>query len=244
MEILEIRNLKPTLPNEIMRQVLEKLDSRNLLSFALVSKLYSYECLCILYSKVKFTNVLQRETFFNVINNVKFHTSCIDFGLVEEEEEEERTRENSVESLSSIRSSTTVNSTNPRYASVWQNHFISSYFKQIPKSIVKLNVSKGQYDPESLIDLLINLKELKYLDLSYSNLKSSTINGDLVGCFKRLEVLDLSGIFRLKRNDVGVLRLFIGSGLRVLVIRDCWDVDLKLKKELIQLGGSGFVLVD
>ncbi|KAJ3222350.1 hypothetical protein HK099_002387 [Clydaea vesicula] len=119
---------------------------------------------------------------------------------------------------------------------VWENFFLDSYLLQISVNlplIQSLNLCKAQFTDEILLKLVCGLKDLRFLNLSYSSIRNEGLAG-LKELRNSLVGLDLSGIFRFRRNKNCVIDFIIEnfSKLKFFNLKECGDFSCERKNAL------------
>ncbi|KAJ3126549.1 hypothetical protein HK101_005741, partial [Irineochytrium annulatum] len=99
-----------------------------------------------------------------------------------------------------------------------------------------LGLAGCQFRDDELVGALEPVRgSLEGLDLGYSSVKDGGLG--FVATMDGLRVLDLSGLFRLRRRNQGSVVDIVSSchSLEVLYLEDCPDLDSELKEELLQI---------
>jgi hypothetical protein len=115
------------------------------------------------------------------------------------------------------------------YGREWSHHFIDGKLIMISTVCPQLEaliLERCHYMDTLLAFTLSSLPHLKYLNVSYSTIKKTGFSA--IREVKSLKILDVSGTFRLKRNDPSILMNVCESlpCLQQVVIRDCPDIPL------------------
>ncbi|KAI9346602.1 hypothetical protein BDR26DRAFT_855816 [Obelidium mucronatum] len=123
------------------------------------------------------------------------------------------------------------------YGNQWDHRFIAEELILILQScpnLRSLNLSGCQLKLECIDTLVDSLKALpfgiQYLDLSNSSLKGWALLGIVEACRESLKVLNISGLFRFRRNNATVLYKLVEScpHLHRLIANQCPDIDQDL----------------
>lgn len=203
------------LPIEIWDQILRLLPTRDLFTCLLLNKTLNQTAIVLLYDNVIFTSVKQRDSFLEMKNR-PFKTTQIHFGFEELVEDDD---ENLIDEGYHSRTSTNDSTL---YYSTWKNYFISQHLAQLPSTVHTLGISRAQFLDLDFASLVARLEKILRLDASYSSIRAAGISA----IPQTAVYLNLSGIFRLKRNDGELLVELVKrcTKLKKLVVKECMDI--------------------
>ncbi|KAJ3086721.1 hypothetical protein HK102_012632 [Quaeritorhiza haematococci] len=106
------------------------------------------------------------------------------------------------------------------YGSLWEHHFVSPVLVLVSEHfpfLRELRLSRCQFQDAALEPVLKRIPFLRYLDVSYSSIRTLGLRYIAEYCQTHLEALDVSGVFRLRRNKASVL-VDIAENCRALKI--------------------------
>ncbi|KAJ3378455.1 hypothetical protein HDU84_007560, partial [Entophlyctis sp. JEL0112] len=152
----------------------------------------------------------------------------------------------SVSSVSSAGSSVFANASSTAashaaYGSQWFHRFIADDLIKILSlcpNLRSLCIAGCQIRGEDIEVVASSFRNLFFglqsLDVSMSNLKGSALVALVDACSGTLEILDISGIFKLRRNSASVLYSIVDAcpNLKRLIANDCPDIDLDVRVEV------------
>ncbi|KAJ3011276.1 UNVERIFIED_CONTAM: hypothetical protein HDU68_001762 [Siphonaria sp. JEL0065] len=125
----------------------------------------------------------------------------------------------------------------PFYGNQWDHRFIAEELILILQScpnLRSLNLSGCQIKLECVDTVVDAFRALpfgiQFLDLSSSSLKGWALVGIVAACGESLKVLNISGLFRFRRNNGGILHKIIEACPRLerLIAKQCPDIDQDL----------------
>ncbi|KAJ3417022.1 hypothetical protein HDV05_007504 [Chytridiales sp. JEL 0842] len=129
------------------------------------------------------------------------------------------------------------------YGSQWEDRFITTDFYSIAIScpnIQSLCLAGCQLSEPTFSESLKGLHSLKHLDVSHSSVKGSLLDSIAISVGSTLRSLDVSGLFRFRRNPTTALLRLVDAcpNLKRLVAIHCPDITKEVREECMALNPS------
>ncbi|KAJ8326943.1 hypothetical protein QVD99_005295 [Batrachochytrium dendrobatidis] len=133
------------------------------------------------------------------------------------------------------------------YSGAWENRRISRFLEPLAAhcpNLRSLSLSGCQVNDYDFVDMLKHLVYLEHLDISYSTLKRSGMEGIARYSRYHLHTLNVSGVFRLGRNTPAVLiEITMHCGeLKTLVALECPEFYAEVEEECRQVNPRLIIL--
>ena len=141
---------------------------------------------------------------------------------------------------SPVNSGMLTTSTSESYGNKWDHHFVSKYLETLTQfcpNLQVLSLAGCHIFDHAFEDTLKALPNLVHLDIAYTTLKKSGLESVAKYCRFHLETLDISGVFRLGRNDDDVVTNIVinCTKLKRIIANECPELYNDVAAECLRI---------